>query len=134
MSDLLRFSLPIPPTANRLFTYRAGSRQRIKTDEYRKWATEAAYGLMIQGMSGAVSAVARGRYKVAIWLPFDHKRDIDNAIKPLLDVIVKCGVISDDRWIDELVVRRVPVSEPPEVFVEVQQLAAASTTPRKRAA
>lgn len=36
----------------------------------------------------------------------DKMRDIDNAVKPILDVIVKRGYIEDDRYVYELVVKK----------------------------
>lgn len=125
---LASFTLPVPPSTNNL--YRSGP--RYKTDEYKRWITEAAYGLMVQGMSGALSEVARGRYRVEIAVPFSGRRDIDN-VKPVLDIAVKCGVFPNDNLVDELLVRRVPVTEPLSVSVWRIE-GAASKTPRKRAA
>ena len=111
-----RFSLPVPPSANALFTYRAGSRQRIKTDAYRAWITEAGWGV---ARSGALSDRHK-RVRVEIDLPFDRRRDIDNGIKPVLDLLVRHSIVKDDRWVDELVVRRVATTEP--LVVTVWQL------------
>lgn len=128
MTELLaRFTLPVPPSTNNL--YRSGP--RYKTDEYKRWITEAAYGLMVQGMSGALSDIARGRYRVEIEVPFSGRRDIDN-VKPILDIAVKCGVFTNDNLVDELLVRRVLVGEP--LTVKIWQVVAAAKTSRKRAA
>jgi len=112
-----RFSLPVPPSANALFTYRAGSRQRIKTDAYRAWLSEAGYAIV---MTRKCPLEPIGRCRVAIDLPFSRVRDIDNAIKPIADLLVRQHVIKDDRWVDELLVRRVATTEP--LMVTVWQL------------
>jgi Holliday junction resolvase RusA-like endonuclease len=125
---LATFTLPVPPSTNNL--YRSGP--RYKTNEYKRWITEAAYGLMVQGMSGALSEIARGRYLVEIEVPFSGRRDIDN-VKPVLDIAVKCGVFTNDNLVDELRVKRVPVGS--ELTVKIYMLESASSkTPRKRVA
>ena len=111
---LARFSLPPPPSTNALFTTRKGSRQRIKTDAYRRWIKEAGWVLVNQtSLTTAIS----GSVRVHIDLPFSRRRDIDNAIKPIADLLVSCAVVEDDRWVDEYLVRRVAVGEPLTVSV-----------------
>jgi crossover junction endodeoxyribonuclease RusA len=108
-----RVVLPVPPSANELFTTRAGSRQRIKTNKYRAWIAEAGYAVNIAGRP----AEPIGRCRVEIDLPFNRTRDIDNAIKPIADLLVRHRVIVDDRWVDEYLARRVPATEPLQVGV-----------------
>lgn len=124
---LASFTLPAPPSTNNL--YRSGP--RYKTNVYKRWITEAAYGLMVQGMSGALGEVARGRYRVEIEVPFSGRRDIDN-VKPVLDIAVKCGVIPNDNLVDELLVRRVPATEP--LTVKIWRTEAVNKAPRKEIA
>jgi len=107
-----RVVLPVPPSANALFTTRAGSRQRIKADAYRAWIAEAGW------------AVARATVRLAepikharveMDMPFSYRRDISNGVKAVEDLLKTHGIIVDDRWIEELVVRRVPATQPMEV-------------------
>lgn len=109
---LIRLVLPVPPSANALFTTRAGSRQRIKSDTYRAWITEAGWELVRQGASPVI-----GPIRLDIDLPFNRKRDIDNAVKPIADLLGRHAVIKDDRYVDEYRVRRVPVDEPLTVSI-----------------
>ncbi len=103
----LRLRLPVPPSANALFTNRAGSTQRIKTNAYRAWVAEAGYAVNLAGRPPEPI----GRCRIEIDLPFNRTRDIDNAIKPIADLLVRQRVILDDRWVDEYEVRRVAVTE-----------------------
>jgi Holliday junction resolvase RusA-like endonuclease len=112
MSEL-KFTLPVPPSANALFTYRAGSRQRIKTDAYRLWIIAAGWAIS----RASAGSPMFGPAAVEIALPFNRQRDIDNAIKPLLDLLVRHQIVKDDRWIDDLRVRRVATTEPLTVTV-----------------
>ena len=113
MSEPISFTLPVPPSANALFTHRAGSRQRIKTDAYRAWITEAGWAI---ARSGALSDQLR-HVLIEIALPFDYRRDIDNAVKPIADLLVRHAIIKDDCWVDEYRVRRVAATEPLTVTV-----------------
>jgi len=120
---LAAFTLPVPPSTNALFTHRTGTRQRIKTDAYRAWITEAGWELARQGGTSI-----RGPVRIDIDMPFNRKRDIDNAIKPIADILVRYFLIEDDRWVDEYRVRRVPVTEP--LTVSIWRLA--EQAPRKK--
>jgi Holliday junction resolvase RusA-like endonuclease len=113
---MISFTLPVPPSANALFTYRAGSRQRIKTDAYRLWIIAAGWAISRASTGILLYAPAA----VEITLPFNRQRDIDNAIKPLLDLLVRHLIVKDDRWIDDLRVRRVATTVP--LTVSVRQL------------
>jgi Holliday junction resolvase RusA-like endonuclease len=109
----VRLQLPIPPSANALFTNRAGTTQRIKTNAYRAWVAEAGWAVNLAGRP----AEPIGRCRIEIDLPFNRTRDIDNAIKPVADLMVRQRVIVDDRWVDEYLVRRVPATEALEVTI-----------------
>lgn len=109
---LARFILPVPPSTNALFTTRRGSSQRIKTNTYRAWIEEAGWEIVRQ-----CGSTILGPVRLDIDLPFNRKRDIDNAIKPIADMLVRHSLIEDDRWVDEYRVRRVPVTAPLTVSV-----------------
>lgn len=82
---------PLPPSTNSLFTNVVG-RGRIKTTRYRRWRDNAV--LMICSTKPTPGRMA-GPCDVAIYLP-PFRGDIDNRIKPCLDVAVAAGIIADD--------------------------------------
>ena len=45
-------------------------------------------------------------------------QDIDSCIKMTLDVLVKAGVLEDDRYINELNVKKI-VSKERKIFIEI---------------
>lgn len=105
-----RLTLPVPPSANSLYK-RVLNRngRRPKTEAYAAWITEAGWAL----------AFARGDHalplkhaRLELDMPLTYKRDISNGIKAIEDLLVSHGVLVDDRYVDELRVRRVPVGEP----------------------
>ncbi len=82
---------PLPPTANSLFANVVG-RGRVKTARYRRWRNNAV--LMICSTKPTPGRMA-GPCNVAIYLP-PFRGDIDNRVKPCLDVAVAAGIIADD--------------------------------------
>ena len=93
--------LPAPPSANELFVWRDG-RERM-TAKYRRWRRDA--GFMLVGMPHHPPQTP---LRVTIDAAVNRTRDLDNLIKPAIDALQAAGVIPDDRWVDEVVARRVP--------------------------
>lgn len=100
------FSLPMPPSINRL--YRAVQGRSILSKEYRVWKSDAALTLMVQRckpVHGPVSVLVECK-------PADkRRRDIDNVgFKAVLDLLVTQKLIDADdsstvreitaRWVD----------------------------------
>lgn len=115
MSDdepAIRLTLPVPPSTNNL--YRSGP--RYKTDEYKRWITESAYGVMIQTMDAPKRLLVTERLRVVIEAPFSRRRDIEN-IKPVMDLIASLGLIRNDNQVDDLRIVRVAVDRPLVVSV-----------------
>ena len=106
-SDLpqLRLHIPTPPSANNLFTNSATGRSfgRGKSKQYRDWLRDAGWEAKLQ------SGHAHFARPVAILIEIDlrRQRDMDNAIKPTLDLLVYIGILADDSLVDDLrIVRR----------------------------
>ena len=100
-----RLVLPIPPSTNNLF--RSGSRGgRYKTEAYKAWLDAAGWEIKLQ-RPPALHPPLRTCLKVLVEAPVGQNRDIDNLLKPVLDVLVKMGVIADDSLVDHLeIIRR----------------------------
>lgn len=96
--------LPLPPSTNNLYVNAKFGRGRYVSKEYRAWQQEAAL---------CIPPAVRGAYKprdivgVTIRAAVDHRRDIDNIVKPVLDLLVKKLVIPDDRYVNEIRISRV---------------------------
>jgi Holliday junction resolvase RusA-like endonuclease len=113
-----RFSLPIPPSTNHLFSSVAGrngnaAARRAKTALYKRWLVDAGWELKAQHAIPAEPI--GGRLRVLIEAPLHDRRDLDNALKPLLDLI-GCGkngmrIIVDDSLIDDLRIIRATIGE-----------------------
>lgn len=87
-----------PPSANNLFFN--GKKGRVKSTEYRLWQTTAGLQLNIQRARPCIGQVA-----VDYSVPRNNRRDLGNYEKALSDLVVKHGVISDDRRIGWITLR-----------------------------
>jgi Holliday junction resolvase RusA-like endonuclease len=103
MTEPVRLTLPIPPSTNNL--YRGGP--RYKTDEYKPWISEAGWSIKAQPHR---RFLGKTRLAVAVRLPFNRRRDIDN-LKAIGDLLKTMGLIDDDKWIDRWLIERAPVGE-----------------------
>lgn len=82
----------LPPSTNNLYLNVKG-RGRVKSNKYVDWLNTA--GLIINSqLKGRIV----GRVDIQILVEDCHpQRDASNLTKPLEDLLVKCGVIEDDR-------------------------------------
>lgn len=93
--------LPVPPSTNSLFvTFKQrGGIERAKTKEYKAWITAAGWALNVQRPQPV-----KGRVIVNIHVPRNNRRDLDNHLKALLDLLVGHSLIEDDRKIEHLAI------------------------------
>jgi len=99
--------IPVPPSVNVAFRNVPG-KGRVQTREYRAWHQHAA--LVIKTKVPQASRVG-GPFYIAINLPHHTPGDIDNRIKGIVDALVKCNRVDDDRNMEELHVRRRHIGE-----------------------
>ena len=94
--------LPFPPSVNRLWGTATGGRRYLMP---RQRAYRERCLLIVRPPRGGTDA--HDRYAVSIRLtpPDRRRRDVDNLVKPVLDVLEKAGAIHDDAQVDDLNVR-----------------------------
>lgn len=77
---------------------RRGGHGRIKSPKANAFYAEATAALATLGQRFEADT-----YRAQILVTRDHPRaDIDGRAKLILDVLVKCGIIPDDRFCDKL--------------------------------
>lgn len=100
----IELALPFPPSTNGLYTNRKGG--RAKTPGYKAWQEEAGLRLNRQRV-GRIE----GPYHLVVDLerptkkngePSKAKRDLDNYVKAISDLIVTHGVVEDDRYLESV--------------------------------
>lgn len=88
--------------------------RRFKTPEYEAYEMELGYLIPKRERPAPIEGKLEVHYRFHFK---NHKaRDWDNPVKPLQDVLVKLGIIADDRYIYRAVVDKIPSSED---FVEI---------------
>lgn len=95
-------SLPWPPTVNTYYTVARG--RKIMSKRGRVYKANAAYELLKQGtetgLKGDICLTIRA------YPPDRRKRDLDNILKPILDVLTEYGAYGDDSQVSDLRIQR----------------------------
>ena len=100
--------IPIPPSANDMYkmTINRGGKgkyRRVRTKEYERWRSRAAWVVASQVFD---HLRRKTPFTMSIRVNLDHRGDIDNRIKPLLDMLQYAGVVQDDRYCDRILIMR----------------------------
>ena len=88
------FTLPYPPSTNSLFINRKGGRYR--SPKYEEWIIRASTWLREQIKTEQDKPEYPVMVRLIIGVQDNRAKDIDNRIKPVMDLLVKCGVLIDD--------------------------------------
>jgi crossover junction endodeoxyribonuclease RusA len=105
--------LPYPPSANRLWI-RARKGMR-RSDEYMAWLNEAGWMAKAQRPKRI-----SGPYKLSVQAsrPDKRRRDIDNLLKPIGDLLEHIGVIENDCDCEMVTARWVTVGQGVTAIIE----------------
>ncbi len=96
---------------------------RLKSPAYRKYEKDIAGQLLLQKKEYEPFPPKTSLYIQYKWyLTNDINTDYDNPIKPFQDILVKYGVIDDDRYIREAHITKYK-SETNHFTVEIKQMA-----------
>ena len=104
-----------PPTSNSY--YRNVNGRMVMSKKGREFLQ---YGLTLIPQREALTGKLYVRVK--LYPPDRRKRDIDNHLKALLDLMTKAGVWNDDSQVDFLSVSREDIVKKGKVSIEIWQL------------
>jgi len=93
----MTIDLLYPPSVNRLWRYGRG--RAFKTKAYNDWLEAGEARLLafnLQSFDGPVSV------EMAVGRPDKRRRDLDNIVKPCLDLLERVGVFEDDSQVHRL--------------------------------
>jgi crossover junction endodeoxyribonuclease RusA len=90
-------NIPWPPSANRI--WRNVNGKTLKSAEYRQWLSIAALSTRMQRPKPVA-----GRYRLTVIAtrPDNRRRDLDNLLKPVCDLLTTMGLIEDDHLAQEI--------------------------------
>jgi crossover junction endodeoxyribonuclease RusA len=114
---LIELTVEYPPSANQLWRAVPG-RGVIKSKVYRDWLK-----INLWIISGQLKTKVTGQYVVVFEAsrPDKRRRDIDNLIKPLMDLIVQAGAVEDDSLCAELTAKWVNNGTGIRIFIREAQ-------------
>ena len=110
---MIDLQIGYPPSANRIWRKYRG--RMVRDPVYVDWLDREGWNI-IQQMQGGVT----GPYRLSIEAvkPDRRRRDLDNLIKPLSDLLKSVGVIEDDSDAQEIKMAWVQSGPPVRVRVE----------------
>lgn len=90
-------TMPAPPSSNTCFRNVAG-RGRVRTQRYKTWARAAGNEVLYQRPPHIA-----GEVLLDITIKRRRKdQDLDNMLKPILDLLVTMAVMDDDKNVGEI--------------------------------
>jgi len=89
---VLIIDCPVPPSLNRL--WRVGRRHVYKDARVNKWRREFWYRWYLTKPKGFKTI--EGPFVAEIWVSSEHRRDVDNNAKAVLDACQALRIISND--------------------------------------
>lgn len=119
---MIYLTLPFPPSVNTYYrSPRSGplAGRTLISKAGRAYRVAVAETVAERGQK--MPAGARLSVAVALYAPDRRTRDIDNSMKALLDSLHHAGVFEDDGLIDELHIRRGPVTKGGKAVVVVME-------------
>lgn len=94
--------LPVPPSANRLFVNTGRWGKRTRSREYHHWNRDCLFELRYEHPKPA----GIKHCEIVVTARINWKRDLDNIVKPLLDLLQDAGEIEDDRYVCRIKISR----------------------------
>ena len=121
MSEVIQFPeskifvrLPIPPSANTM--WRAYNGRNILSKKYREWRNLAL--CQVAAMCGGLRPMS-GPVSVHITIKRPRKNaDLDNRVKPVLDLLQAAALIDDDKDVHEVTARWDDMADGCEVTIQ----------------
>lgn len=123
---IIRLTAPIPSKKNsRLVVGRGRGRAlNIPSAQYREWH-RANLGSVRAQLAAQEIPSAPLELRLRIYLADRRRRDLDNALSSVLDLLVDAGALKDDSWavVPRMQVEACLVSEEPSAVVELAEIA-----------
>jgi crossover junction endodeoxyribonuclease RusA len=100
---MIALTLPYPISVNAMYRNVQG-KGRAKTERYKTWLQAAGWSLRAAKPKRLEGPFI---FEMNLYTADQRRRDVDNTIKPILDLLVEHQLIEDDSKCVELHVRKV---------------------------
>jgi crossover junction endodeoxyribonuclease RusA len=100
---MISMSLPYPISVNAMYRNAPG-KGRVKTERYKTWVQAAGWSIRAARPKRLEGAFI---LEMNLYTADQRRRDVDNCVKPILDLLVEHQLIEDDSKCVELHVRKV---------------------------
>lgn len=94
MTSTVSIRLPMPPSVNGLFPTNRRTGKRYASRQYQRWQHDAAWLIALRRLKPLSSPVD---IEIALTPADGRRRDADNYGKPIIDQLVKAGLLKDDN-------------------------------------
>ena len=112
--------LPFPPSINQ---YYAKTRNGLFiSSKGRAWQAEV-FTAVNEQCAGLQAIAYPVHLSAVLFMPDKRKRDLDNYLKPLLDSLVRSGVLADDSLVDQLFIYRGEQQQSGSVLLRIKAAA-----------
>ena len=104
---MYEFYIPLPPSSNMAYAnnFSSKGRGRFLTKKAKDWYMEAS--LVLQSQFHKKPFPLEKYIELFITLKgVTYQSDISNRLKLIEDLLVKCEVLSDDRYVDKIIIER----------------------------
>lgn len=99
---------------------RNGKPAIVKTPAYEKWIEAASAALMERRAAGDWPDISGSEFvHVLIEARIRKRMDLDNCVKPVLDLLQNCGVIGNDRRVSRIETVKTTIPDGDEPFLIV---------------
>lgn len=107
---VLRARIPVPPTTNNLF-FNLKNGGRARSTVYKAWLRAVGPTLRQAFTDAGAPAWGKQPMRLTIHVGINYRRDASNCIKPIEDALCAFLAVPDDRYNDEVIIRRDPSIE-----------------------
>ena len=104
MQGAITIDLPYPPSVNHV--WRFGKGRAYRSAKYIAWIEEASLLWITQKSKQPKKIAGPFSLELQVNPPDKRRRDLDNVLKPVLDLVQNLTIVSDDSLCGRLLVER----------------------------
>lgn len=108
----------LAPSINQCYYTDKNSFTRHKSKSYRDFLTRCQIFIK----TPEKSITEEMEVEINLWFPDKRRRDIDNQLKPILDMLVYFNIIKDDSLIQKLHVEKYYKKGEPMTLIEIKKV------------